>query len=884
MKYLAVVCAIALFCCAKAVGAPPTYAQFVTLDASGHFVNEHGAFVGYGTNYNQIYGGSRRYGVSEYDMTLMQSDLASLASRGFTHVVLRVFWGLYADPATRPTALARWQQALDLVEASGLYAVVWFDPANSWPSSLPGDERYDVIVSDARWSLFLDHVCDVVTRYKDRKCVLGWRSENESLAIHWETVYAQHPELLARFQSYLSAKYGVISALNSAWGASYASFAAVPLPVDNTDPLLMEYNYFREAFIAERNQTLAAAIRQIDPDHLTLISGIGSVGGPSVLFEHHNLDRFTNFDILGNGQYPGDFSDGAFSISHQSVLHYLRTVRPFASFGFPPMITEVSIWDDPAGVRVSDQQMVDWILSHWLDCVGEGGVGMDIWDNLLIAYDNYLSNTGTPNPDTLPLREIERFITALDGVDLLFRQPDTDVLLLRNKAVNYSNSSPWRDLGNYLAVGDWLYQLHIPFDVRSEANIDAALLENYKAVIICAQTQLYDDSVWATLRGWAEGASGRVLVNGLYSPQDARFRSKAICGDMKYLMGLAGTTYATTWHGVDGAPLDFVFAQSFGELPAGSRVPFTMYAHTWDIPTPLAATADVIAERSDKAGVPLLIRNTLPNDNTVYTFGVPTGFVWWALGANVGPNEHDGMVPIYRRMLADADVTPPFDAPTSLGVFLSDDASVILLKERYAEATDAVLTAYLAGALYDVAACTVSSSGTVTLHEEMRPHGWRVVKRLPVTIVPDSGETRVTLGDASTASFEATFSGSDTVTVYCEALDAASVFPLRVDASAGVTVNSDVDGMLSFVVPAGEHDIVLDPSIGMHTVWVRFPYSGPERGTEPEPFNTLGEAVTAAVPQATIKAEAGTFPETLRATKALRIEAVGGAARIGGAT
>ena len=107
------------------------------------------------------------------------------------------------------------------------------------------------------------------------------------------------------------------------------------------------------------------------------------------------------------------------------------------------MITEVSIWDDPAGVRVSDQQMIDWILSHWLDCVGDGGIGMDIWDNLLVAYDDYLSNSGTPNPDTLQLQEIEAFTTALAGVDLGFSRPAPEVLLLRNKAVNYSNSSPW---------------------------------------------------------------------------------------------------------------------------------------------------------------------------------------------------------------------------------------------------------------------------------------------------------------------------------------------------------------------------------------------------------------------------------------------------------
>ena len=33
----------------------PDYTQFVTIDADGHFVNEHGPFLGYGTNFDQFY-------------------------------------------------------------------------------------------------------------------------------------------------------------------------------------------------------------------------------------------------------------------------------------------------------------------------------------------------------------------------------------------------------------------------------------------------------------------------------------------------------------------------------------------------------------------------------------------------------------------------------------------------------------------------------------------------------------------------------------------------------------------------------------------------------------------------------------------------------------
>jgi len=784
----------------------PDYTQFVTVDADGHFVNEHGSFVGYGVNYNQIIDGNRHYGLESYDMGLMDSDLADIAARGFTHVTLRIFWGRYVNEATRANALVKWQQALDLVEAHGLYAIIWYDPMNSWSEEIPSSQRYEVLVRDYVWGLFLDHVRDAATRYKDRKCIIGWRSENEALHINSVTWSSQLPELLARFQAFQSDKYGTIAALNAQWGSAYASFDDVPLPTDNSDPLLMEWNYFREWFIALRNQELAAEIRASAPNHLTLISGIGSVGGPSALFEHQNLDRFTNFNILGNGYYPGDFNDGAFCISHQSIGHYLRTTRPFLSFGFPAMITEVAIWDDPEGVRVSDRQLSDWILSHWIDCVGDGGVGMDIWDNLVIAYRD-----DVPDPDTVPMIDVEAFTTALSGVDTKFVAPvEPPVLLLRNKATNYSNASPWRDLGNYFALGDWLYQLHVPFDVLSEANIDAAKLENYQVVIVCSQTQLYDDDVWAMFADWLEAESGRVLVAGLYSPQDSHFKPKDPCADMQYLLGLASTTYSLTSHGVGGELVDFVFARDFGELLTDDRITFNMYASSWNIPTPLAVGAEVIAEYGDRPGVPILIGNTLPNGSRVFTFGVPTGFVWWSLTGDLGPVEHDGMVPIYREILAQGGVEPAFDAPTNLGVHIASDASVVLFKERYAEATDAVLTAQLGGALYDVTSCDVAADGMVTLRESIRAHGWLVAKRLDMVLEPASGVTHVESVWVSADGASFSLSGPAMCDVTLSSMTPSVLFSVSVDGFQTQTVSSGQAGVVFFDVPAGTHDVVVE--------------------------------------------------------------------------
>ena len=75
-----------------------------------------------------------------------------------------------------------------------------------------------------------------------------------------------------------------------------------------------------------------------------------------------------------------------------------------------------------------------------------------------------------------------------------------------------------------------------------------------------------------------------------------------------------------------------------------------------------------------------------------------------------------------------------------------------------------------------------------------------------------------------------------------------------------------------------------DPS----STWVDFAYAGAvERGTTDQPFNTLAEGVAAVTSGGTVKIKGDTATnsttETPRITKAMRIEAIGGAVRIGAA-
>lgn len=65
------------------------------------------------------------------------------------------------------------------------------------------------------------------------------------------------------------------------------------------------------------------------------------------------------------------------------------------------------------------------------------------------------------------------------------------------------------------------------------------------------------------------------------------------------------------------------------------------------------------------------------------------------------------------------------------------------------------------------------------------------------------------------------------------------------------------------------------------SIWVDFGYGGTERGTESEPYNTLGEGINAVDAGGTINIRAGSTGERPSTNKAQTWKAVGGWVTIG---
>jgi hypothetical protein len=66
-----------------------------------------------------------------------------------------------------------------------------------------------------------------------------------------------------------------------------------------------------------------------------------------------------------------------------------------------------------------------------------------------------------------------------------------------------------------------------------------------------------------------------------------------------------------------------------------------------------------------------------------------------------------------------------------------------------------------------------------------------------------------------------------------------------------------------------------------YEVWVDFAHNGTERGTASEPMDTVAEGVLLVLTPGAVRIFSGSSSETIRITKAVRLETIGGPVRIG---
>jgi hypothetical protein len=97
-----------------------------------------------------------------------------------------------------------------------------------------------------------------------------------------------------------------------------------------------------------------------------------------------------------------------------------------------------------------------------------------------------------------------------------------------------------------------------------------------------------------------------------------------------------------------------------------------------------------------------------------------------------------------------------------------------------------------------------------------------------------------------------------------------------------VSFGEDADGELYYVGDARIFRIIeTDPIAKLNDVYVDFDYTGPQFGTEEQPYSSLEAALNGVMPSGTIHIAAGDSAETLTVAQAVTLHALGGLVSIG---
>lgn len=242
----------------------------VRISAEGRgFVTADGKpYVPFGVNYYRPGTGWAPQVWKMYDAEATRRDLRLLREMGGNCVRVFLSFGSFYTKSGELNAegLAKFEQFLSAAEEAGVY--VHPTGPDHWEGvpAWAGTDRYaddDFLAAlEEFWKLF-------AARYRGRTTIFAYDLLNEP-AVRWDT-----PAMRRQWPQWVMGRYGSAAAAAKAWGVPEESLAggiAIPKPEDRPlDPVLLDYQRFREDIADRWTRRQAAAIRQADPDALITV-------------------------------------------------------------------------------------------------------------------------------------------------------------------------------------------------------------------------------------------------------------------------------------------------------------------------------------------------------------------------------------------------------------------------------------------------------------------------------------------------------------------------------------------------------------------------------------------------------------------------------------
>ncbi len=675
---------------------------------------------------------------------------------------------------------------LDRIEAHGLHVMA--EIPLYWGihyDVIPQTHRGAYIAVDEYWDKMVEAYTQIIDYYSKRTVIAMFMIGEEGLVFDTGIPSTQHinatelPETQSKFAAYLESKYGTVEAMKQAWGSGYdysdktmwkyrffngldswvpqypytpeafdyiTEFSDVKVPVFQTllegapphkqitheyarlynenvlrDPVMVDFTEFKQWLIIEKCNEWAESVRKVDPNHILFYCNAHDFN-PSWHFIHaFDRARFA-FDLIGVGQHDSGYE-------YPDTPYWARTreyIQNVASYG-PYLKANGAL---PIGF-----------------CNGEGEGGVTP-EGAALYYPNWMADLfGNGSAAALcyhwthikPVADqLGEALRAVQNVPFTYNR-DAKVLIMRNTANAFSNASGI-DFDGARYFASILYQLHIPFDIVPDADLTYGTEEqfkidinNYDFIFIPSQYQIMPDRTWEILDKWIsdpEHAGKRGLVMGMYLPQDSYFNDLEPDQLNPVFVKLMGTTGYSEYRPTGG--LRFEYAAKLGDYDAGDAMEIDLYSGEVGLFGPgLPDGVESIVKVYGDDEHSLVIRNKV-NDNYVYSFGFYLGLasnlVWGSAKQQTPYNKLTGL---YRGILAENGIVAEFEAPDNIGVYISDNKEMVIVKELYGKKVSTVLKTDEPGlGVYSGATTILSSDGTVTIERDIEPYRTYYMKRV----------------------------------------------------------------------------------------------------------------------------------------------------------
>lgn len=281
----------------------------------------------------------------QFDPDATRRDFNRLKSMGMNCVRVFISYGSFykAPGVLDPEGLKKFDEFLALAEETGLYVHPtgpdhWEGSPNWSPVLVEDDQTLRAL--EAFWKLF-------ASRYRGRNVIFAYDLKNEP-EVGWK-----NETLQAKWPAWLRSRYPDELSAAKAWNlTNKLSFQTPPLPGDSSvlkNPLLLDYQQFREDLADEWTRKQAAAIKAADPTALVTV-GLIQWSVPALLpagprhYSAFNPRRQAAFlDFLEIHFYP--LENGLLQYRDAQELNanlaYLESVvREVASAGRPVVLAE----------------------------------------------------------------------------------------------------------------------------------------------------------------------------------------------------------------------------------------------------------------------------------------------------------------------------------------------------------------------------------------------------------------------------------------------------------------------------------------------------------------------------------------------------------------